>query len=158
VADFLRMNWGNLASVLALGVSVWVLVVADKAKNAAEGARALARKRSLIEELNETNTRMQPVGLWVRDQKWEIVQLRTQELLGSCKSVLSRWFDNLMGVSANDLRTVCTLLLSIASLAGEASLRQLDEQERRQMLDAQLRAGELISDALGRSHRSEERS
>jgi len=41
MADFLKQNWGNLASVLGLSVSVWVLVVARKAREAAEDAALL---------------------------------------------------------------------------------------------------------------------
>ena len=40
MGDFLKQNWGNLASVVGLGVSLCVLFVAQRAKEAAEGARS----------------------------------------------------------------------------------------------------------------------
>ncbi len=39
--DFFVQNWGSLASLVGLGISVWVLVVTQKAKKAAEEAQGL---------------------------------------------------------------------------------------------------------------------
>lgn len=107
--------------------------------------------------MEEASGKMQNVGLWVRDQKWELVQFRAQEVLGNCKAILSRWADFLVGDSKNNLRTVCTLLASIAEQAQVSSSRVLAEEERRQVFTAQLRAGELINSTLGHARRVEER-
>ncbi len=158
MGDFLRQNWGNLASVLGLGVSLWVLVVAQKARAAAEGARAVSRLKSLVEELEEASTRIQQVGIFLRDRKWDVVQLRVEEILGSCKSVLARWGDRLNESSSNNLRSASTMTRSIARAAAESSVRELSQAEHRQALDAQLDAAELISSVLGEARKTEERS
>jgi hypothetical protein len=125
VGEFLRDNWGSLASVVRVALTVWTLLSARGAKKAAEEASELARKRSLVEDLEEAAGKMQHVGGWVRDRKWEIVQLRSQEVLAICKAVLSRWSDHL-GESGNNVRTACTQLSSIARLAMDASLKGAD--------------------------------
>jgi hypothetical protein len=155
--DFLSHNWGNLASVLGLIISLWVLWVARGARKAAEDARAVARRRSLIEELEEADRRIQEIGGFVRDRKWEIVQLQSQKVLGDCRAMLARWGEHL-GLGAIDLRTASTQLSSIAELAHESSLRELTAAEDRQIFKAQLWAGELVSSVLGRTRSSEERS
>jgi hypothetical protein len=53
------MDWweivGTIASVVGLGVGVYVLSVAKDARTAAQEARVLANKRSLAEELGQAN-------------------------------------------------------------------------------------------------------
>jgi len=44
---------GTLASVIGLGVGIYVIYVARGAREAAQAARALARKRNLVEEFRE---------------------------------------------------------------------------------------------------------
>src|SRR5438105_3270888 len=137
MSDLLKQNWGNLASVLGLGVSVWVLLVAQKARQAAEIASAVARLKSLVEELGQASVKVQQVGLFLRDRKWDIVQLRAEEILGSCELVLTRWGDHLDESFRNNLRSASTLARSIAGTAAESSMRELSQAERRQVLDAQ---------------------
>lgn len=158
MADFLKQNWGNLASALGLSVSVWVLIVARKAQEAAEDARALARLKSLVEELGEANSKIQQLGIFLRDQKWDVVQLRVEEILGSCKLVVARWGDHLVGDSRNNPLTASTITRDIARVAAESSIRQLTEAERRQILKGQLEAVDLISGVLGEARKAEERS
>jgi hypothetical protein len=45
-SDFLHQNWGNVASVIGLVVSIATLVVANKARDAAEAAKALPDVRA----------------------------------------------------------------------------------------------------------------
>jgi hypothetical protein len=131
--------------------------VARGAREAAEDARAVARRRSLIEELEEADRRIQEIGGFVRDRKWEIVQLQSQKVLGDCRAMLARWGEHL-GLGANDLRTVSTLLSSIAQLAHESNLRELTVAEQGDIFRAQLRADELVSTALGHARGTEERT
>ena len=156
MVQFVSDNWGSMVSVVGVLLTIWTLVSARGAKAAAEEARAIARKRDLVEDLEDAASRMRQVGGWVRDGKWELVQLRAQEVLGVCKSVMSRWGDHLEE-SADKLRSATTLLSSIAKRTMDSSLRELDPKERRQIFDAQLRADELISEAMGHARRGEER-
>jgi hypothetical protein len=137
---------------------VGVLLVAQKARQAAEEASAVARLKSLVEELGQASVKVQQVGLFLRDRKWDIVQLRAEEILGGCELVLTRRGDHLDESSRNNLRSASTLARSIAGTAAESSMRELSQAERRQVLDAQLDAAKLIAAVVGGAQRAEERS
>jgi hypothetical protein len=61
---------GTLASSIGLGVSVWVLVVAQGAKKAAEEARTIARRKNLLEELGVAEHKMQELGVFLQQEEW----------------------------------------------------------------------------------------
>lgn len=155
--QFLRDNWGGLVGAVGVLLTVWTLVSARGARKAAEEASSIGRKRNLVEELEDAASKMGQVGSWVRDEKWELVQLRSQEVLGISASVLSRWGDHL-GDSANNLRTASTQLSSVARQTMASATKELSKKERQSIFDAQLRASELINDVLGCARRVEERS
>lgn len=83
LSDFLLQNWGNLASVLGAMVSVATLAVATKARQAAEAAKAVARRQSLAEVLQDTVRKNEQVGLFLSQRRWDIVWLRAQEIAGA---------------------------------------------------------------------------
>jgi len=158
VSGFIAQNWGNLASVAGLGISVWVLVVAKKAKRAAEEARSAARLKSLTEVLEEAANKTLQVGIFLRGQKWDIVHLRAEEVSGSCRLVLGRWDDHLTEPAKNDLIDAIASVDSIAGVAADSSMRQLTTEDLERALYAQVEAVGLISSVLGRARKAEERS
>jgi hypothetical protein len=158
MADFLKQNWGNLASAVGLVVSVWVLIVARKAREAAEEALSLARLKSLLEELDSAGNKVQLIGVLLKDQKWDMVELLVDEALSACRSALARWADHLAESSRDNLIAACTLLRSVADKCVAASTAQLSDEEWREAMSAQREARELMSTALGQVKRAEERS
>lgn len=56
LSGFFALNWGNVASVLGLAVSLVTLAVASKAREAAEAAKAMARSKSVYSCLNAGGT------------------------------------------------------------------------------------------------------
>lgn len=158
MSEFLRENWGNLASVVGLAVAALTFLMARGAKQAAEEALSVARSRSFVETLEEATSKIQQVGIFLRQRKWELAQLRVEEVLGSCKAALARWDDPTFRPARNNLRTVCTQLRSLAALSGRWSTAEPTPEEHRQGLAAQSRSSELISGALGQVRKTEERS
>jgi len=57
---------GTLAGVAGFGLSIWVLVVARGARDAAQAARTLAQRRSLVEELEGAFQKVQQVGNFIQ--------------------------------------------------------------------------------------------
>jgi len=106
------MDWwtivGTLASVLGLGVGIYVLYVAKDARRAARDARVLARKRNLTEELEQARKYIEQVGDYLNKREWEAVRIRAQEIMTSCRESLSRWPDGLSEDRRNDVLTVST--------------------------------------------------
>ncbi len=156
MADFLKQNWGNLEAYSGWSSAWWWMWIAQKAREAAEEARSLARLKSLLEELESARNRVQLVGVLLRDRKWEIVQWLVEEALMTCRSALARWGDHLTESSRNNLAGARDLLRSIAEACVSASVGQLTDDEWH--LKAQREAGEFMSPALGQVKGAEERS
>jgi len=151
VWDFLAANWGNIASVLALAVSIATLVVATKAKDAANAARAEARRRSLAEELQDAQRKAEQVGFFVRDRKWELVFLRSQEVTGACILILERWQGDLGEHSKERILKASVEADSIGEVASRTGTRAPTDHELRSIAAAQRRVHQLLSGLLGQS-------
>jgi hypothetical protein len=157
MTGFFAQNWGNLASAAGLGVSVWVLTIAQKAKVAAEEAREAARLKSLVGVLEEAYERIVQVGIFVRNQEWDLVRLRGEEVATGCNMVRVRWGGKMSESSNGNLVEASEIARTITRAADAGSVRQLSRAERRQALDSQLALGNLISTVLGEARRTEER-
>jgi len=153
---FVDGNWGNIASAWGLSVGVYVLMVAQGARRAAEQARQLGRARGLLEELEEANKKIQLVGVFIGQRKWDLVNHVAGEVLVSCKGIMARWND-LPGSSSNTLLEACVLIRSIADSAIANVSEDQTAKHARRLLRAQLSAAELLSTALGHGKQLAER-
>ena len=72
---------GAVASVVGLGFTIYVLIVAKGVKKQVEEAKALARKRNLVEELNDASQKLEQIGNFLQQRQWVGVQIRTAEVL-----------------------------------------------------------------------------
>ncbi len=157
-AGFLVDHWGDLASVASLVVTGFTFSMAKKARAAAEGARLLATRRNLTEELQDLQTKTEQVGLFLLDKKWDLIHLRCQEIVGGCSKVATRWKDELSAGSRSNIMLGREQARSIAVVAMRTPRLAPREQALRQIEDAQERLHELISAELGLSVRSIETS
>ena len=151
-------HWGNFASVLGLAVSVATLAVATKARQAAEAARAAARRQSLTETLQDTVRKSEQVGLFLSQQKWDIVWLRAQEVTSEISLVLTRWSEDLSGGSRDNLLRCQRLSGLISGVALASSGTAPSARQVAQMSQAQGRVAQLLNAELGESLRSAEGS
>jgi hypothetical protein len=130
---FLKKNWGNIASVYGLGVSIYVLVVArgarraaqeatTEAEAAAEASRAAARTRSALEELHVALSSSRQVSHHASIQNWQIVKLKAEEVMESCRIIVNRWDDTpALKDSKNSLNQAATLMRTIAEEANKGT-------------------------------------
>jgi hypothetical protein len=156
--SFFTTTWGDVAGVAGLGVSIATLVVAQKARQAAQAAKAVARRRSLTEELQETQSKAEQVGLFIRDRKWDIVFIRAQEIAAACSLVRSRWAAELKEDSENNIAMAQTQAESIADVAMRAPAQPPSEEQVLLVSRAQQLALRLLSEELGGSLKTMERS
>lgn len=157
-----QMFWidlvGTLASSIGLAVSVWVLVVARGAKKAAEEARTIARRRNFLQELDAAEHKLQELGVFIQQEEWIAVQIRTTEILAICRSAMSRWSDHLSERRLNGVLTATELIHSIATKSAQVSMaKQLSPTDKRRLVDTHLKASGLLNDALGEVRRHDER-
>jgi len=115
------MDWwttvGTLASLAGFALSWYVLSVAKGARAAAQGAQALAMKRSLAEELEQARRNIEQIGDFINKKEWMAVRIRAQEIMTSCREGLTRWPEGLSEERKNDILTVSSLVESIADQA-----------------------------------------
>ena len=139
-------NWGNLASVIGLVVSVATLVVATKAKAAAEAAKTEARRQNLVDEIQDAQKKAEQLGAYLSQQKWEIVLLRSQEVITSCSQILRRWgLEALSEHSRNNVLVAQQQAGSIAEVAVRAARTAPTDREFKMMSVAHHKALELLS-------------
>ncbi len=148
---------GVAVSIAGLIVSLWVLSVAKDARRAAEEARALARKRNLVEDLDDALQKLQQVGNFLQQRQWVGVQIRTAEVLVICREAMARWSDHLSKKRLSGVLTAMTHVQTIATQLAEIGQRELTPQEKKNLAESHLKAAGHISDALGEARRSEER-
>jgi hypothetical protein len=139
-------NWGNFASFAGLVVSVLTLIVATKAKTAAEAAKAEARRQNLVDEIQDAQKKAEQLGAYLSQQKWEIVHLRSQEVITSCSEILRRWGkDSLSEHSRNNFLLAQQQAGSIAKVAVRALRSVPSDREFKMLSVAQHKALELLS-------------
>jgi hypothetical protein len=155
------MDWwtivGTLASVLGLGVGLYVLSVAKDARSAARDARVLARKRNMAEELEQSRKYIEEVGQYLNKREWEAVRIRAQEIMTSCRESLTRWPDGLSEDRKNDVLSVSSLVRSIANEAASPEVADFKPPKLRRLSNTQLKAAELLSSVLGEARNRLER-
>ena len=156
VSGFLALNWGNVASVLGLAVSLVTLAVASKAREAAEAARAIARRQSLTEVLQDAVRKNEQVGLFLSQRKWDIVWLRAQETANAASLGLARWPHELSTGSKDNLLRGQQLANSIAGVALRAAGELPTPREIARISQAQGRVAQLLTSELGESLRKSE--
>ena len=153
---------GAIASVIGLGLTIYLLSIAKDALTAAEEARDAAllgtRQRSLIEDLEDVRRMVQQVGLLIQQEEWMAVHMQTEEIVGTCKSAMARWGDGLAEATRDGVATAANLLQSIAAKSSEYADRDLTMPEKNKLTTTHLRASGLIRAALGEARRLEERN
>lgn len=144
--DWFHNNWGNVFSVLGFLTSVFTLIVAKWAKDAAEEAKAESRRRNLADEIEEAQRKTEQIGTYLAQGKWEIVLLRSQEVVTSCSQILRRWgVGDLSAKSRNDILVAQQEAGSIGRVAQLAPRIEPSEQDLRRVSSAQHKALRLLS-------------
>ena len=143
---------------MGLAVGIYVMVVARGARAAAQAARAMARRRNLIEELESASQKVHQVGTFIQQNEWLAVRMRTEEIQAACRVTLTRWPDQLSLERRNEVITASKLMSSVALVVAGAVREQLSAQQLQQIADAHIRASGHISSALGEARKEEERN
>lgn len=123
-------NWGNIASVWGLGVSIYLISIARGARKAAQDARSGEKARTALQDLRQAAEKITHVGVYAGSQKWDAVQLRAEEVMVCCHSTVARWKDDpAFKDSSNDLLMVATQMRSIV-MEGRVARPSFSLQER----------------------------
>ena len=158
LVELMAHRWGDFASLLGLIVSAVTLFVATKARDAAEATRAVARRQSLTEVLQDAARKSEQVGIFLSQQKWDIVGLRAQEIIAATSLVLTRWSEELSLDSRSSLLRCQGLSSSIADVALVASSSAPTVRQVARIAQAHGLVTQLLNAGLGEALRSAEGS
>lgn len=130
-------------------MGLYVLLVAKKARKAAEEARDLAKQRNLVEQLEGASERIRQMGIFARSRQCDILHLRASEVLSSCNEIAMRWPDHLGSEGKDDVMKARTQVRSIADVISQVGPGAPNDRQWIRISRAQLEASTLISGVLG---------
>lgn len=163
------MNWkdpltawtvvGTIAGVAGFGISVALIFITSRAKDAAERAertvQAFSRKRDLVEELEAVSHKADQLGALIQHEQWFAVQMRIQEIHATCIEARNRWPDGLTEEKRGDLLAAAELARSISD---RVSAKDFDGAERSRLARTQLKLSGRIVSALAEARMTQERT
>jgi hypothetical protein len=104
-----------------------------------------------LEELQDAAEKCTQVGQYAHDGKWDLVRLRAQEVMASCRATVARWGDDdPLKDSRNKVLQVATLMRSIVEATDDVDPNQ------KNISQAQLNSDEKLSAVVGKLHRQQE--
>jgi len=150
--DFVKSDWGNLASVGGLILTCFALWFARSARTAARDARAEVRLRNLTDEVRNIDGNVQRLREHAQQQQWPTVQLLAEDCYVGCARLIDRLDGRLKEGGMNRLLNTRTALRSIARLARSGA----PDDSLGQILSAQLKVREHLQCLIGECERLEE--
>ncbi|MBI3949662.1 MAG: hypothetical protein HY314_04310 [Acidobacteria bacterium] len=148
--EFIEQNWGNLASVAGLIISMVTLLFARRASQAARGAREAVLKRNVADDLQETARQSQEILLFFDVGKWEIARLKADELQILASWLITRWEDRLDEMSKVRMSPASVQLRSIVEVLDRIGKNDVSEQQKRNLLMSARRAQEVFIEVHGK--------
>jgi hypothetical protein len=91
VREFLITNWGNLASVAGLLVSLGALFFARSAAETAKLVRREMQRYNLHETVATLVTRIQELLMLERLKQWDLARLRADDVMASLDLITTKW-------------------------------------------------------------------
>lgn len=144
-------NWGNIASVWGLAVSIYLISIARGARKAAQEARSGEKARSALQDLRQAAEKNTQIGVYARSAKWDATQIRAEEVMNCCHSTVARWKDDPgFKESSNDLLMVATQMHSIILEAAKSNTRATS------IMSSQVTSSEKLSAVIGRVEREQD--
>ena len=133
-------------------ISIYVLIVAIGARQAARAAQLRAQRHSAAEDLEAARSKVQEVGHFLSTNNWEVVRIRSEEISNTCQTLLGKMDDDaLRRKIRNRLLVVAEIMGTLANRAADAQALPLSPSEKSNATATQLKAGQLLSAILGES-------
>lgn len=148
--DFIEKNWGNLASVAGLIISVFTLLFARRASQAAREAREAVLKSNLADDLQEAVNQSQELRVFLGINQWRIARLKAVELQDKAIWLRERWEQELDLESLNRLTEAGVQLQRIVENIERLSENSVSEEHKEKLLRAADQARQAFLKAHGK--------
>jgi hypothetical protein len=149
LTEWWHQNWGNIASVVGVVISVFAWWRAQSASKAAKRALAAEYQRTLAQELRSCSEKVRVVGQLCWSNDWLRAREETDEIAQRITVAQNRWKDQLVdNTSRNELNLVVGHLGLVGSqiarfALGASAAGQMDTLERALNLEARKLAAEV---------------
>jgi hypothetical protein len=148
--DWFKPNWGNLASVLGLIISLITLWFAKRASQAANEAKAAVLQRNAADDLSEAARQAQDLLVFLRRGEWQLLRLKADELHTMASWVISRWGDKLDVESINRLTLARGQVRLVVEIGDRIADNSLSEMQKGNLMRAIDNAREIFVEEHGR--------
>ena len=148
--NFIKQNWGNLASVAGLIISIFTLLFAKRASEAATEAKEGVLKHNIADDLQEAVHRSQELSVFFQVNEWKVLRLKADELQAQTSWLISRWGDKLGLESMNRLTRAKEQLRSVVAFVDEVGENNISEKHRKDLLRATDQARESFVEEHGK--------
>lgn len=101
--SFLKLNWGNVASVVGVGLSFTAAFFAASASQAAREARDSLLARTLEQEINDAHRLVSELITLVEGEQFQLATRQCSELLDLPTRIRIRWDGHLNTASKDNL-------------------------------------------------------
>ncbi|MEP7364150.1 MAG: hypothetical protein ABI972_12915 [Acidobacteriota bacterium] len=146
--DWVANNWGNVASVVGLLVSIATLWVAQGARKAAQAARAEVHRKVLTDDLAMLASHARDMASFVSGEQWAWADMRALELITELNRVSERWKLRLPPEIAESLLLAIEELMSCRQILVRAPAKAVSAREKRDLTGS----ADRIASHLAASH------
>jgi hypothetical protein len=147
---WLASNWGNLASVLGLALSAWVLAVATRAEEAVNELKLAFARRSLAQELRDCGEDVNMVNVLTDGEKWDLAATTCYRIIQKVTFLESRWSAHVDDDSRKALTLINSQLETIINRYRKFRKQAPSALELQSVEDAILRVNTLLSSEVGK--------
>lgn len=147
---WMATNWGNIASVAGLALSVWVIVVAKRAKEAVDDLRQTFARRSLAQDLRDCGEDVSLVNVLTDGEKWDLAATTCYRIIQKISFLETRWSAHVDDDSRKAITVVGSQLETIISRYRRFRKQAPSALELQSVEDAILRVNTLLSSEVGK--------
>ena len=134
--DFIKQNWGNLASVAGLIISVFTLLFAKRASQAAKEAKAAVLRRNVADDLEDAERMAQEIITFLRGKDWRISWYIAGELRKQAIRTHERWASLLEEESKNKIINTTLRLKFVIVNLDKITDNDLSEKQHKKLVKA----------------------
>jgi hypothetical protein len=147
---WLAQNWGNVASVVGLGVGVWVLTVSHGARKAALEAKRISEQRSLANDLRVLAEDVKYLSGFCDESRWDLAGHIAVRLAQDLALRKARWNHRLDVGSRRSLNSVLAQLGTAATQLRKFRSAPPSDPDKQSLVEAVGRVGVALSTEVGR--------
>ena len=148
--SWLLANWGNLASVLGLLISVWVLIVSRRAQKAVDDLKDAFGRRSLAQELRDCGDDVNLVNVLGDSGKWDLASTTCYRLMQDVTFLQTRWAVHIDEDSKKNFSLIAAQLETVISQYRKFKTTDPLPEEVQAVDHAILRVNTLLSSEIGK--------